>query len=49
MAQNHLVPEGASFAYAVAIAALDEQLRRIEALDTKAGILMAVDGVIAGL
>jgi preprotein translocase subunit SecG len=49
MAQKYLVPEGASFAYAVAVAALDEQLRRIEALDTKAGILMAVDGVIAGL
>jgi hypothetical protein len=49
MAQQYLVPEGASFAYSVAVGALDDQLRRIEALDTKAGILMAVDGVIAGL
>jgi len=29
--------------------ALDEQLRRIEALDAKAGILVAADGVLGGL
>lgn len=43
------IPVGAGFAYAVAIRTLDEQLRRIEALDTKAGVLIAADGVIIGL
>lgn len=28
---------------------IDEQLRRIESLDTKAGVLIAADGVLAGL
>jgi hypothetical protein len=49
MAQPYLVPDGAPFAYNVAGAALDEQLRRIEVLDSKAGILIAADGVLAGL
>lgn len=40
------VPAGASFAYAVALRTLDEQLRRIEALDTKAGVLIAADGLV---
>ena len=44
MASN--VPAGASFAYAVALRTLDEQLRRIEALDTKAGVLIAADGLV---
>jgi hypothetical protein len=48
LAQRH-VPRGASFAYRVAERNLDEQLGRIEALDSKAGILMATDGVLAGL
>lgn len=48
MAERHL-PRGASFAYSVAERNLDEQLARIEALDGKAGILMATDGVLAGL
>lgn len=48
MAQRH-VPRGASFAYAVAERNLDEQLGRIEALDSKAGILIAADGVLSGL
>jgi hypothetical protein len=47
--QTYPVPEGSSFAYEVAIAALDDQLRRIEALDSKAGILIAADGVLIGL
>lgn len=42
------VPAGAGFAYASSLRSLDEQLRRIEALDTKAGILLAADGVLAG-
>ncbi|MGH9197736.1 MAG: hypothetical protein ACRD1T_18585, partial [Acidimicrobiia bacterium] len=42
-------PRGASFAYQVAERNLDEQLARIEALDAKAGILIAADGVLSGL
>jgi hypothetical protein len=49
VAQAYPVPHGASFAYGIAAAALDEQLRRIEALDSKAGILIAADGVLTGL
>ena len=47
MARN--VPAGASFAYSVALRTLDEQLRNIEALDTKAGVLIAADGLILAL
>jgi cell division protein FtsL len=43
------VPRGASFAYAVAERSLDEQLGRIEALDAKAGIVIATNGILAGL
>lgn len=43
------VPEGASFAHEVSAGTITEQLGRIEALDSKAGILMATDGVLAGL
>jgi hypothetical protein len=43
------VPRGASFAYAVAEQSLDEQLGRIEALDAKAGIVIATNGVLAAL
>ena len=42
------VPAGAAFAYTTSLRSLDEQLRRIEALDSKAGILLAADGVLAG-
>ena len=49
MARQTAVPEGAGFAYDVGIRAIDEQLRRIEALDSKAGILIAADGVLVGL
>jgi len=49
MARQTAVPEGAGFAYDVGIRAIDEQLRRIEAFDTKAGILIAADGVLVGL
>lgn len=42
-------PVGAGFAFDNAKDALEEQLQRIEALDTKAGILLAADGVLAGL
>jgi hypothetical protein len=43
------VPDGAAFAFDVARRTLDEQLRRIEALDGKAGLLVAAGGVLAGL
>ncbi|MGH2746442.1 MAG: hypothetical protein ACRDKB_00760 [Actinomycetota bacterium] len=42
-------PQGAPFAFDNAAKALDEQLGRIEALDAKAGVLLAADGVLAGL
>lgn len=42
------IPDGASFAFDVARTTLEEQLRRIEALDGKAGILIAAGGVLAG-
>jgi hypothetical protein len=42
-------PRGAPFAYAVAERSLQEQLSRIEALDAKAGIVIATNGVLAGL
>jgi hypothetical protein len=43
------LPLGASFAFDNAVRALDEQLGRIESLDAKAGVLLAADGVLAGL
>lgn len=43
------VPLGAPFAFEMALRSLDEQLERINALDTKAGVLIAADGVIVGL
>jgi hypothetical protein len=49
MAKMRSAPEGIRFTYETASKALDDQLRWIEALDTKAGILMAADGVVAGL
>lgn len=42
-------PIGATFAFDNAKYALEEQLQRIEALDAKAGVLLAADGVLAGL
>ena len=42
-------PQGALFAFGNAAKALDEQLGRIESLDAKAGVLLAADGVLAGL
>jgi len=48
MEQEWPAPAGAGFAYEVALRSLDEQLERIEALDTKAAVLLTADGVIAG-
>jgi hypothetical protein len=42
-------PRGATFAYETATSALGEQLRRIDALDSKAGLLLAAASVLAGL
>ncbi len=42
-------PAGAAFAYETAIVAMDEQWARIDALDSKAGIILAADGVLFGL
>ena len=42
-------PKEADFAFDNASKALGEQLQRIEALDAKAGILLAADGVLVGL
>jgi hypothetical protein len=42
-------PKEADFAFDNASKALGEQLQRIEALDAKAGILLAADGVVVGL
>jgi hypothetical protein len=47
MAQG--IPQSATFAFDVAVRAVDEQLSRIDSLDSKAGILLAADGVLAGL
>lgn len=43
------IPEGSSFAYEVGIRALDGQSKRIDAIDTKAAVILAVSGVFAGL
>lgn len=42
------VPAGASFAFDVGLRTLDQQLRRIDALDTKAGVILAAGGVLGG-
>jgi hypothetical protein len=47
MAQR--VPRSASLAFDIGLRAVGEQLARIDSLDSKAGILLAADGVIAGL
>ena len=42
------VPRSAGFVFEIAGAALTEQLGRIDSLDSKAGILLAGDGILAG-
>jgi hypothetical protein len=42
------IPQSTSFAWNVAARALEEQLRRVEALDAKAATLMAADLILAG-
>ncbi|MBA3430856.1 MAG: hypothetical protein H0U16_05185 [Actinobacteria bacterium] len=48
MAQTAQPPPGAAYAYEVAQRSLDDQLRRIEAQDGKAGVLIAGAGIFAG-
>lgn len=48
MQRDQVIPHGAEFAYGVGRQELADQLRRIEALDSKAGILLAAGGVLAG-
>ena len=43
------IPEGSPFAYEAGIRLLDHHLRHADSLDTKAGIVLAIDGVLAGL
>jgi hypothetical protein len=43
------VPQSAAFAFETAQRALDQQSRRIDSIDAKAGILLAADGILAGL
>ena len=47
MAQR--IPQSASFVFDPAVRSIDEQLGRIDSLDSEAGILLAADGVLAGL
>ena len=42
-------PPGTDFVFDAAVRAFDDQMRWIDALDTKAGVLMAADAVLAGL
>jgi hypothetical protein len=44
-----LPPPGTDFLFDRAVRGLDDQMRWIDALDTKAGVLVAADAVIAGL
>jgi hypothetical protein len=42
-------PTGSDFVFDAAVRAFDDQMRWIDALDTKAGVVMAADAVLAGL
>jgi hypothetical protein len=43
------IPEGAAHAYEVGVRSLEAQSRRVDSIDTKAAVILAVDGVLAGL
>jgi hypothetical protein len=49
MATSSLAPQGAAFLYDAAHKGLSEQWQWIDALDTKAGVVLAADGLLAGL
>lgn len=46
---NTGIPQGAAHAYEVGVHSLEAQARRIDSIDTKAAVVLAVDGVFAGL
>ncbi|MGI9194590.1 MAG: hypothetical protein ACR2FO_08820 [Actinomycetota bacterium] len=41
-------PVGAAFTFDIGVRALEAQSRRVDAIDTKAAVVLAVDGVLAG-
>lgn len=49
MTTSQRAPQGAAFAFETAVRSIDDQLRRIESLDSKAGILLGAGGVLAVL
>ncbi len=49
MPSTELTPRGIAYAHQAASKSYDDQMRWIDALDTKAGILMAADGAIVSL
>ena len=49
MAHPGLTPKGIAYAHEAASKSYDDQMQWIDALDTKAGILMAADSVIVSL
>jgi hypothetical protein len=49
MTMTSPTPPGTDFAFDTAIRGLADQMRWIDALDTKAGVLMAADAVLAGV
>lgn len=49
MSSSGLTPAGVEYAHDAALKSYDDQMRWIDALDSKAGILMAADGVIMSL
>ena len=49
MSSARLTPRGIAYAHDAAAKTYDDQMRWIDALDSKAGMLMAADGVIVSL
>jgi hypothetical protein len=49
MAHSGLTPRGITYTHDMALKTYDDQMKWIDALDTKAGILMAADGLTVGL
>lgn len=47
--KDRTTPRAAGFAFDTAIRSIDDQLRRIESLDSKAGILLGAGGILTGL
>lgn len=45
---RHVIPAGASFTFDTGVRRLAEQSKRLDALDNKAAVVIAIDGVLAG-